>query len=604
MLNVIVYGRNDNFNYELNKRTAIGLNQLAEHLDVTRDEIIFVDYNTHNDLPTHPEAIADALTEKTIRATRVIRVRPDFHAQQPRSGPPVREAVCRNIALRRVSQNCHWILSTNPDCALVSKQGHMLSQTLDSLHDGYFGLPRFELPRFVWEQLTRSDPAAARQEILTVSRALHLRERVAHYLPSVGYDAPGDFQLVRRADLVAIAGFDERMMQGWHVDANLNARLALAFEKSTDLNTAAHTDFELYHSEHTRRSTAKHMDGKAEDSYLEFVETVHDPVPQGQESSWGAPDATFEEFALASPPAKAILASLKTQFLPQTTPSAYIYGPQTHDCIALYNEHSSAFLVDHLVYLPPDSTIGFVSDDPADCERFGQLVRCLGFNNPIIMTSEESGLDAVLEGVDLLILETCGATRQDVSQECFTRWVRYERSRMRLGATPRKIIGLNVPHSSFEAPFLSQVQAPLTPIAARMRFGQVQAIDHEEIDLLGLFETQPIAEGAEGYIAICSMPRLPPSGWHLDFEIETGLNLGARLVLDIALCAKPVAHAELRKCLPGLQSGTLHFASGVDALFHGDFECRLWSDQKTHATIRSAKLKAIPDQSRAGARGS
>ena len=91
MITAIVYGRNDSYSYELNRRTALGLNQLARQLDPARDEIVFVDYNTDNDLPTHAEAIADTLTPDAIRLIRVIRVRPDAH-DAARPGPPVREA--------------------------------------------------------------------------------------------------------------------------------------------------------------------------------------------------------------------------------------------------------------------------------------------------------------------------------------------------------------------------------------------------------------------------------------------------------------------------------------------------------------------------------
>ena len=41
------------------------------------------------------------------------------------------------------------------------------------------------------------------------------------------FDAPGDFQLCLREDFVAIDGFDEAMVLGWHVDSNLSRRMFL-----------------------------------------------------------------------------------------------------------------------------------------------------------------------------------------------------------------------------------------------------------------------------------------------------------------------------------------------------------------------------------------
>ncbi len=79
MLSVILYGRNDSYGYNLHKRAAISLNCVAEMLSGERDEIIFVDYNTPNDLPTFIEAIYDTLTPRARRVLRVLRVRPEVH---------------------------------------------------------------------------------------------------------------------------------------------------------------------------------------------------------------------------------------------------------------------------------------------------------------------------------------------------------------------------------------------------------------------------------------------------------------------------------------------------------------------------------------------
>ena len=63
MISIVLYGRNDNYGYNLHKRAALSLNCMAEVLTDPDDEILFVDYNTDNDFPTFPEAIQDTLTE-------------------------------------------------------------------------------------------------------------------------------------------------------------------------------------------------------------------------------------------------------------------------------------------------------------------------------------------------------------------------------------------------------------------------------------------------------------------------------------------------------------------------------------------------------------
>jgi hypothetical protein len=58
MISVVLYGRNDNYGYNLHKRAALSLNCIAEVLTDPSDEILFVDYNTADDFPTFPEGHA------------------------------------------------------------------------------------------------------------------------------------------------------------------------------------------------------------------------------------------------------------------------------------------------------------------------------------------------------------------------------------------------------------------------------------------------------------------------------------------------------------------------------------------------------------------
>jgi len=81
MISIIIYGRNDCYGYKLHKRASISLNRISEMLTDTDDEIIFVDCNTPNDMPTFPEAIADTLTLKTKSVLRVLRMRPEVFAK-------------------------------------------------------------------------------------------------------------------------------------------------------------------------------------------------------------------------------------------------------------------------------------------------------------------------------------------------------------------------------------------------------------------------------------------------------------------------------------------------------------------------------------------
>jgi len=596
MISAIVYGRNDSYSYELNRRTALGLNQLARQLDSARDEIVFVDYATDDDLPTHPEAIADTLTDRAISLIRVIRVRPAFHETQPKDGPPVREAVCRNIALRRLSPAANWVLSTNPDCLLIAATGPALSKIAPALPPGYYGLPRFELPRFAWEALPRSDPDRAAGEVLTLAHALQLEERVSHYLPTVGYDAPGDFQLARAADLKALGGFDERMTQGWHVDSNMNARLALRYGALTDLNEAAGSDLRLFHAEHARRASAKHGAGRAEDPFEVFVERVTDEIPAGQAETWDAPDEAFEEFPLADPPARRLLQGLVAGAAGAPS-AAYVYGPENHGVLPRgedLDDHLFAFLADHLAYAPPDAVIGWFGDDAGRAARFAGRMQAAGLTQPVHIATDITGIDAALPA-DLLILDA-GADPAPVAKAAFAAIIRAEHARSKAGDAPRRVIGLNVPHGTFEAPFLTFIPAVMTPVATRIRFGEVAAPDPAPIDLMRGADQSEATPGEEGYAAIRRRALLPPGRWRLDYEVQLGLARKARVVIDVALDGEPAGDAVLATGLPGARTGSIFFESGADGIFGGGAECRLWTDGTVKARLAAARLISLRDE--------
>ena len=100
MISVVLYGRNDAHGYNLHRRAALSLNCLAEVLTDDDDEIVFVDYNTPDELPTFIEAIADTLTPRCLDVLRVLRVPAALHRERfaPLTHLPAVEPVCRNAA--------------------------------------------------------------------------------------------------------------------------------------------------------------------------------------------------------------------------------------------------------------------------------------------------------------------------------------------------------------------------------------------------------------------------------------------------------------------------------------------------------------------------
>jgi hypothetical protein len=147
----VVYGRNDNYGYNLHKRAALSINCMGELLNTQTDEIIFVDYNTPDDLPTFPEAIQDTLTDRAKRLLRVLRVRPSIHARYlDRTHLQALEPIARNVGVRRSRPDNRWILSTNTDMIFVPRRSTSLSKIASGLSDGFYHLPRFEIPESLW----------------------------------------------------------------------------------------------------------------------------------------------------------------------------------------------------------------------------------------------------------------------------------------------------------------------------------------------------------------------------------------------------------------------------------------------------------------------
>src|SRR5262245_35619233 len=156
MISVIVYGRNDDYGYNLHKRAALSLNCIAHVLCDVDDEIIFVDYNTADDFPTFPEAIQDTLTPKARRLLRILRVRPAVHRRYAHTTHlPALEPIARNIGIRRSNPANHWILSTNTDMIFVPRGSSSLSDIVRELESGYFHTPRFDVPESLWESFNR-----------------------------------------------------------------------------------------------------------------------------------------------------------------------------------------------------------------------------------------------------------------------------------------------------------------------------------------------------------------------------------------------------------------------------------------------------------------
>lgn len=517
MISIVVYGRNDNYGYNLHKRAAISLNCLAELLRHADDELIFVDYNTPDDLPTFPEAIADTLTAQSRSVLRILRVRPEIHLRYAAKTPLLAlEAVARNVGIRRSNPGNRWVLSTNTDIVLVLRQARDLAELVRALPSGFYHTPRFEIPESLWESFDRGAPERIIEDVRALGKSARLNE-VVYGADTILYDGPGDFQLVERATLFAIDGFDQRMLRAWHLDSNISKRLSLYCGPVRSLIKHVY----CYHCDHTRQVTPAHDSGNAGNDSKRFVDEVACADLPEQRESWGCGPDTIEEIRLPEAARNryrdvlnAVVAPLDRDF------TEAVYAERTYGSYQYDAAHVLPFLADLLNYAPRQSRLAWCGLGRDMFQLFCQAWRELGFERPIAVhrSVERYLLPSLPEGVEILgpeawlceadlfafefgypqygsdngeagpqiaLTDDERAEAIAVVESTFLVAVSDERCRQTEAAVPpRRFIGINCIHNRSEGVFGAHVAAALTPFGSHLRHGFVaKAADPRERDI-------------------------------------------------------------------------------------------------------------------------
>lgn len=427
MISVIVYGRNDSHGYNLPKRAALSFNCIAEVLTHPNDEIVFVDCNTPDDLPTFPESIADTLTSRAKELLRILRLRPDQY-ERGRNGTKfkVLEPLCRNVGIRRTNPKNRWVLNTNTDMVFAPlPDGHSLSDVVAGLPDGFYELPRFEMPEILWETSDRFDPKAIIRSFKHWGRRLHINEMVAN-MPEIRFDGPGDFQLALRDQLFQIHGMDERMTLGWHVDSNLCKRMFLLNGQTRSLLDKVWA----YHCDHTRLNTPYHSVGESTQNDMhKFFYDVKSPFLPEQARSWGLPAEQIEDFRLTGEYTGRYARALESLVPGLSEPmiESALTGSSFNHGLLYDNKHVLAYVTDHLTMLSSATDIGYFGANvemlrlvAAFRHEYGHTGRVL-FDEAMMMTSSNA------QALDDLP-PTCQAARADhifshADLCCFDAWM-------------------------------------------------------------------------------------------------------------------------------------------------------------------------------------
>jgi hypothetical protein len=489
MISVILYGRNDNYGYNLHKRAALSLNCIAEVLTDPSDEILFVDYNTPDDFPTFPEAIQDTLTIRAREKLRIFRVRPNVHDRyKSKTRLLALEPIARNVAVRRSSPSNRWILSTNTDMIFVPHGATLLSEIARGLAPGFYHAPRMEIPEVLWESLNRYDAANIIETIRDWGKSLHLNEIVLGS-SSIRYDGPGDFQLFLRSDLFDNYGFNEEMLLGWHVDSNIAARMLLKYSEVGDLGIHLYG----YHCDHTRQVTPAHSHTRVQNDPIRFVTEVKNLQVPSQQGTWGCAGDAIEELRLHTNTASVYLRALReTIGHPLAMPLRSEYKIESYNKVDYDPKHLLPFLTDMFASMPRISNVAWYGARMETLRLFAAAWNKLQFTGKILMDQDLLRGEAitaisasqVLEQADAIIFDFGGLQSLQSSgngpadperwlRRSFRKVVQHERYRMSTGAAPRRVICLNAINNDYEQLVCGSIAAPATPFATHMRHGFV-----------------------------------------------------------------------------------------------------------------------------------
>ena len=495
MLSLILYGRNDNYGYNLHKRAALSLNCMAEVLDDEDDEILFVDYNTPDDFPTFVEAIQDTLSDKARSRLRIFRIRPQIHNRlRDRTRLLAIEPISRNVAVRRSNPSNRWILSTNTDIIFVALSRRSLSDIVGQLPKGVYGAPRIEVPETLWESLDRLNPIHAIEQVRDWGSSLHLNELVK-VSADVLYDGPGDFQLIERQDLFRYQAFDEEMILGWHVDANIFKRMGLVYGHISDLGTEVYG----YHCDHTRQITPAHSHTRSQNDARRFVDEVMGPEIPRQADTWGCPDEDIEEISLRTDRSGAYVKALREVIgKPQSTPLEAEYTSATYNGVDYDPRHLLPFLVDLFISAERHIDIAWSGARRETLGMFCKMWHKLGFAGRILVEKDQvgAGIFAATPETTLVDLATLldqasafvfdygtpsvspgpkilAPDLRDAMNRTLISVICAEQERFVEGRQSRRVVAINAVNNEYEAAFCRHIAAAATPFACRLRHGFV-----------------------------------------------------------------------------------------------------------------------------------
>ncbi len=386
----------------------------------------------------------------------------------------------------------------------VPQRASSLNEIARDLPAGLYHAPRIEIPETLWEGLDRNNGRNAIETVREWGSALHINEIVLGS-PVILYDGPGDFQLMQRADLFEIHGFDEEMLLGWHVDSNIAKRLTLLRGKVGDLGKEIYG----YHCDHTRQMTPAHSHSRTENDWRRFVNNVERPDIPEQAKTWGCADDEIEEIRLTGQSASAYVRALKGQIGErQSTPPVIAYVGENYNKTDYDPRHVLPYLADMFVSCERRTNLAWFGTRPDMLARFSGFWRDAGFTGDILVDGSlvsKHGLanspralpvdfDTIISNADVFVFEfgpiankgdaIAGLPREmaQLMNRALLQTVRAEHRRSHHGKSSRQVIAINAINNIFESTITTHMSIALTPFSTRMRHGFVLPPMKGEVD--------------------------------------------------------------------------------------------------------------------------
>jgi hypothetical protein len=411
---------------------------MAEVLTSPDDEVLFVDYATPLGMPTLPEAIKDTLTDRAIERMRVFRVAPELHAKAVggRSRLPISEPHARNTAIRRARAG-NWILSTNTDMVFVPKAGRSLTEVVSDLTGDAYCLPRFEIPEWLWESVPRTHPGQMIGLLDEWGERIGLDEVTLGH-DWILYDAPGDFQLLRRGLIDELHGFDEDMIHGWHVDSNLWKRV---YNKIGEIGTL-YPDIAGYHTNHNRTLTRLMAAQPTGNDLGRFVYGVEHAELPAQADTWGFAHEDVHEIRLTAPDPLPLLRAAAARGTGQTGPLITSDTREQMSVLTYDARHILPFALDPVIGEYPRASVGYVGINESTADMLARATADLGCPGRLAVDQEAANADIVV--LDLGVDASTGRgplTRDEA--ECLLSALRRAISKMRVRDPRPRILLIN-----------------------------------------------------------------------------------------------------------------------------------------------------------------